>query len=229
MLYIILGTVIFIAVYVYRNLRVSNYFVQVHLDWEEIPKFFGIQEKWFGATDLEDAFKEKGVAYFEYYVIPEAFKGSFSSSNIFDQQSKTFSESPSTAYKLLKGKNEVGNNFSVTGGFLRLAPNKKSCFWINYHEEIIPLEFLSKTIVILFDEKYLNIKNAHSVVPQEIPFKVHLIESKDDPDIPFKNTSETIELDIDDSNFSLWINQQSLTTSAKPFYIIEELNKISRN
>jgi len=227
MLYIILGTVIFIVAYIYRNLRVSNYFLLVSLDWGEIPKLFGIQEGWLDTAELEEQFKENGVRDFEYYIIPKALKGSFSVSHIFDQQTNTFSESPNTAYQLLKGKNDAGNNFFVTGGFLRLAPNKKSCFWINYYEKIIPLQSSYKTIVILFDEKYLNIKNAHSVTPQRIPFKVHLIESKDDPDVPFKKVSETRELDMDDSNFSLWVNPRANRKQGTPFSW-EELNKISK-
>lgn len=226
MSYITLGIVTFLAVYIYRNLRVSNYFLLVSLDWEEIPKLFGMKEGWLDTAELEEQFKERGVKDFEYYIIPKALKGSFSSSHIFDQQTKIFSESPTSAYQLLKGKNKIGNNFSITGCFLRTAKNKKSCFWINYYEEIIPLQSSSKTIVILFDEKYLGIGNVYYA--QKLPFKAYLLESKDDPNIPFKKVFETRKLDTGDSDFSLWISPQSNIEKRGIPFSLEELDKISK-
>lgn len=218
--------VIILAIYVYRNLRVSNYFFQISLEWQKISKLLGLQEGWREGAEIEDNFKERGVAHFEYYIIPKAMQKPFQSSHIFDQQTKTFSESPSTIHHLLKGRNKVGNNFFVTCGFSKVTHNKKSCFWVDYREEVSELQSEDKTIVALFDEKYLNIKNTNVQASQKIPFEAYLIKAKRGPDIFNKTIPETEKLKTDDSGFGIEITPQSdIEKRGVPFW--EELRKIS--
>ena len=47
-------------------------------------------------------------ANFEYYIVPKATKGQYQFSSIFDQQLKTFSESPNVIYRnVLNGNSKI--------------------------------------------------------------------------------------------------------------------------
>jgi hypothetical protein len=223
--------VIVLVIYIYRNLRVSNYFFSVFFDWVTVYKLFEIKEEEYKTFNVGDDYKkltsnnvnygsyslmhDKGVACFEYYVMPKAVKGQYSWSHIYDQQNKTFFESPNTMYKeVLKsgGKNRE-NASAISCGFEKgaintVTPNRKSCFWITYRKEIPDSVSEYKTLVIIFNEEYLNIRNAQSF-NDKILFDVYLIEHQDSEKNHFEAIPKVKKIEVKEGDFSVNIHVQS--------------------
>jgi hypothetical protein len=238
-----------LAIYVYRNLVISNYFFSIFFYWSKVYELFGISEEEYKTFEIGVDYKklisnnvnewgplldDKGIACFEYYIIPRAVKGSYSYGHLFDQQNKTFFETPNTIYRgVLKGKSKDGENVSISCGFgkgalsAKVAVNRKSCLWIHYSKETSTTRLIQKTLVILFNEDCLNMRNAHSF-NGKIQHDIYLIEYQEGSESKVKK----VEVNKDDlkvkDNFHLCINVQS-QQDAQSNPVIRELYKYFNN
>jgi len=245
--------VLILAFYVYKNTKVSNYFFSIFFHWSKVYELLNIPEEEFRTFNIGEDYKKlisnnvndgsplvysslimsevyyTDLACFEYYVIPRTWKGYYSWGHIFDQQNKTFFESPNTAYRgvLKGGKN--GESFISCGlqkGALssKVASERKACFWINYSKETSAIQSEQKTLAIIFNEEYLNMGRAHSF-KDKIPCDIYLINHQD---------SEVKKIEIKNGDFHVGIDVQS-QQDAQSNPVISELyeyfkkNKVKSN
>jgi hypothetical protein len=243
--FLLVVVIAILVIYVYRNLMISNYFFSIFFYWSKVYELFNISEEEYKTLNLNGDYiklisnniNEHGplmcdgeMACFEYYIIPRAVKGQYSYGHIFDQQNKSFFESPNTIYRgVLKGKSKDGGNVSISCGFnkgalsAKIAVNSKSCFWINYSKETSTIQDEQKTLVILFNEDYLNMRNADSF-DEKILHDIYLIEYQEGSESKvIKIEANKDDLNVIDS-FHLCVNVQS-QQDAQSNPVLRELRK----
>lgn len=195
---IILGIV---TIYLLFRKNPSNYFLQISFDWKDIYKILELSEDEQSGLKINPDFYYQspngnngeglGIdeisANFEYYISPDSLRnGSYPAfSTIYDQQLKRFFETPNTWYRgILSGKTKKDEELWIGCLFSKFFIKNKSAFCINFSSDGT---ILQKTLVILFDCEYLNIKNIHQSWGNQIPFEAYIIEKKHSSDSIVKN------------------------------------------
>jgi hypothetical protein len=160
----------------------GNYFLSIFFDWKDIYKLLDIPEaeqsdfvitdnyhyRSLNANDGDGLGIDSNSAVFEYYIIPNSLRnGGYSYSTIFDQQLKRFFESPNINYGPVL-KNSKKDDSSIVCLFNKNIANGKAGFAIH-----VSREENRKTVIFLFDEKYLN--DAHTKWGDKVPFEAYEI------------------------------------------------------
>lgn len=165
--------------------RPGNYFLSLTFKWDDIlnllemptnerPNFVVNEKMYYKASN---AYSAEGLgidrteALFEYYIMPKSIRnGSYApSSTIYDQQLKRFFETPNINYGPLLNHTKHEEE-TVSCFFSRLSSRKgKSAFSFSYTSVRD-----SKALSFYFDEKYLNLDDAHKTWSgdEEISFEV---------------------------------------------------------
>ncbi len=200
----------------------GNYFLAISFKWKnifrilEVPEDqqsdFVVNEKYQYQSPNANSTDGLGInsssALFEYYIFPNSLRNrSYSYSSIYDQQLKRFFESPNINYGPVL-KNSKKEDSSLICFFNKNLANNKAGFSVCFLNE-----GKWKTIIFLFDESYLNLKDIHVQWGKKIPFESFEIsyDGKGDnivkkvsvsPDILWINTGVQSQDDAQSSPFS---------------------------
>jgi hypothetical protein len=194
MLILILIIIVFVA-YLFFRKAPDSYFLTVSFKWEDIYKVFGLtdEEKEILKINKDFLYKSPNAhdgrslgideinATFEYYVTPNALGNrSYRWSSIYDQQLKRFFETPNTAYGTVLSGEKDGKSLYTTCLFNKSLYKGNSAFSIyfsNTDEKGTELysNTLTKILIVLFDDKYLNLMGASKKWTEELSFKTYLI------------------------------------------------------
>lgn len=155
--------------------KAGNYFLSIGFTWTDIFKILEIPENEWSYYKINEKYKYQSVnandpeglgmnsidALFEFYILPNSIRnGDHSYSTIYDQQLGRFFETPNINYgQVLKDTRENSDN-QISCLFSTSMADAKAGFAISSYlerENII----LNKTLVILFDDNYLNLQDAH--------------------------------------------------------------------
>ena len=167
----------------------GNYFLSISFEWKdifrilEVPEsqqdYFEVSEKYKYQSPNANGTEGRGAkscsALFEYYIIPNSLgNGSYSYSSIYDQQLKRFFESPNINYGPVL-KNSKKKDSSLACFFKKGMPTEKAAFAKAGFAVCFSQDSKWKTIVFLFDEKFLNLTDAHTQWGEKIPFEAYEI------------------------------------------------------
>jgi len=217
--------IVVVVLAIYRNRSLSSYFILISFDWFTVYELFGISDEECKTFEVnKNYYVSSGVsvtdgnrANFEYYITPKAIRGPYPCSIIFDQQQKTFHESPHADYRdVITGKTATGHKTAISCGFAaHMLDGKKAGFWIQYRKDISDFKMEMKTLVLVFDDKFLELTDAHSRHGNLIPREVYLLEYKN-ADYHSVGDVKTEKMTVKQDDFWLQTNIQS-TLDMGPF------------
>lgn len=189
----------------------SNYFLKIQFSWADIRPLLSFADDVFAESKTNENYSvsfngnswtpvaDSQDVNFEYYIIP--------AQAIFCQQTHRFFESPNIIYpKLLHGKHGK-EEFSVNCGFHTHFVRGKAAFQINYTKGDSSIHpSIQKTLVILFDTKFLNLNFNSSLEYEKLPYEIYLIEQTGE----FLDKKDVVkEIDFDKEKLWLQIGSQS--------------------
>ena len=163
----------------------GNYFLSIFFEWKDIFRILEVPESQQDDFKVSEEYKHEHPgtegrlnsfsALFEYYIIPNSLRdGSYSYSSIYDQQLKRFFESPNINYGPVL-KNSKKKDSSLACFFKKGMPTEKAAFAKAGFAVCFSQDSKWKTIVFLFDEKFLNLTDAHTQWGEKIPFEAYEI------------------------------------------------------
>lgn len=190
----------------------KNYFLKIQFSWDDIRPLLSFTDNVYEDSHTNDKYSvsfngnswtpvaDSQEVNFEYYIIP--------SQAIFCQQTHRFFDTPNIIYsKLLHGKHDK-EEFSINCGFHTHFVSGKAAFQINYTQGISSiLPSIQKTLVVLFDIKYLNLRFNSSMEHEKLPYEIYLIEQTKET-LDRKNTVK--ETKFDKEKLWLQIGSQSV-------------------
>lgn len=191
----------------------GNYFFSIWFEWKDIYKELGIPKDEQSDFVINEKIKYEspnandnsglGIisnsAVFEYYVIPNSLRnGPYSYSSIYDQQLKRFFETPNINYGKVLYNNKTQE--SINCQFAKNIYKDKAGFSIS------PDGDNRRTLIILFDGNYLNLKNSHTEWGKPVLFDVYIVK----PSINHQNDEQNIEkISLGPDVIHITINVQS--------------------
>lgn len=236
---VILILLIVFTLYLFFRKTYGNYFLLISLEWENIYKIFELTDGDREGLKINEDFLyrspnandghglgiDSGSANFEYYITPNALRnGSYQYSSIYDQQLKRFFESPNTNYgTILSGKTSGKENLWIGCLFNKNLHKGNAGFSIHFSktgddDTIAYPNNQRKTLVMLFDGKYLNLKDVHKKWGDQIPFRAYLISQN--------NNSEAVTKELTLTKDQAWINTSVQSVNdAQSSPIASDLNK----
>jgi len=158
----------------------GNYFLSLSFEWKDIFRILEVPENQQDDFEVNEKYRyqspnanstdglgiNSSSALFEYYILPNSLRnGAYSYSSIYDQQLKIFFESPNINYGPVL-KNSKKEDSSLICFFNKNLANNKAGFSICFSNDS-----KWKTIIFLFDENHLNLKDAHVKWGDRIPFE----------------------------------------------------------
>lgn len=197
----------------------SSYFFLISFEWPKVFDALGIPEaerkhlkfnmelayKSPNANDGDDLGIDEESAHFEYYISPNALRnGWYKYGSVYDQQLKRFFETPNINYgTAFSGKTEKEDELWIGCLFSSNLVKSKAGFSINYgrtgeEDSWSRPDSTQRTLVILFDEKYLNLQDAHKTWSDKVSYRTLLISSDN------RGDSEVKEITLPDN--SVWVN-----------------------
>ncbi len=190
----------------------GQYFLSISFDWKDIFRFLEVPEKDQEDFEIVEKYKyqspnansadglgiNSASALFEYYIIPNALRnGAYSYSAIYDQQLKRFFESPNINYGPVL-KNSKKEDSSIICFFKKGMPSKEASFAKAGFSVCFAQEGKWKTLVFMFDEKFLNLSDAHTQWGDRIPFESY--------EISYDGKGDNIVKKVSIDPEKIWIN-----------------------